>query len=306
VKFAALLGAVVCVFVGVEYASPGGTLYHLGWYNVVIAALAIWIAMTVRTAVKELPPGAPRAGAWLFVFGIAAIAFAGIASGLLGPDDRTIVGAPGASVPDAAYGGTLVFPVANGANAHVAIENGGRSRSIGGYTLTSNALLRSVPRTVVEVDARDARGNHLTITQPSGTAFLSPVLLMQSTQTIGGLTLPYDSFALPGMHRIVKAVLFTEQQAASLPNLAAQGGGAVVLFDVEDETGNELPHGIAIARDGKPVSIQGVRLTPTLLSYPAVLAVSVPDVAVVLLGLAAAIGGLLLTRRPAQVTMPQR
>jgi hypothetical protein len=163
-----------------------------------------------------------------------------------------------------------------------------------------------VPRTVVAVDARDARGNHLTITQPSGSAFLSPVLLMQQTQTIDGLTLPFDSFALPGMHRLVKAVLFTEQEAASLPTLAAQGQGAVVLFDMEDESGNELPHAIAIARDGKAAVIQGIRLTPTLIDYPAVLAVSVPDVPVVAIGILAAIGGLVLTRRPARVTMPQR
>ena len=152
----------------------------------------------------------------------------------------------------------------------------GTERNVGSYTLTANAALRSVPRTVVEVDARDARGGHLTITQPNGSAFLSPVLLMQSTQTIYGLTLPFDSFALPGVHRIVKAVLFSQQEAASLPTLAAQGG-AVVLFDMEDETGNELPHAIAIARDEQPARIQNVVLTPKILTYPAIMVAATPD-----------------------------
>lgn len=303
--FSALLGAVILIFVGIEYVSPGGTLYHLGWYNVVIAAFAIWLVLSVRGAAKELQPGAQRAGAWLFCFGICAVAFAGVASGLLGPDDRLVVGAPGSALPDSSYGGTLLFPVLGGSDTHVALESGGHERNVGGYTLTANAALRSVPRTVVEVDARDARGGHLTITQPNGSAFLSPVLLMQSTQTIDGLTLPFDSFALPGVHRIVKAVLFSQQEAASLPTLAAQGG-AVVLFDMEDETGNELPHAIAIARDERPARIQNVVLTPKILTYPAIMVAATPDLAAVILGVVAAAGGLLLTRRSAQVTMPQR
>lgn len=304
-KFAALLGAVILVFVGAEYVSPGGSLYHLGWYNVAIAAFAVWIVLSVRTAVKELPQGAPRAGAWLFAFGICAVAFAGIASGLLGPDDRLVIGAPGASLPDNSYNGTLMFPVIDASDSHVMLESGGRGRAVGNYTLTANAVLRSVTRTVVEVDASDAHGGHLTITQPNGSAFLSPVLLMQSTQTISGLTVPFDSFALPGVHRIVKTVLFSEREAASLPALATQGG-AVVLFDMEDEAGNELPHAIAIARNGKPARIQNIVLTPTIIAYPAVMVAATPDLAAVILGIVAAAGGLLLTRRLAQVTMPQR
>jgi hypothetical protein len=249
------------------------TLLHAGWFNVTIAALAIVIAWRTR----RTP---------LIAFGVAAIAFAIVACGLLAPDARTIVGAPGTTAQiDAA--GTLVFP-----------PLGSAASPVDGWRITATSFMREEPRTVVAIDAADPRGAHLTLTQPTGTAFLSPVLLMQGTQPIAGMNVPYDSFAVPAVHRIVKAVLLTGAQAAAMPRLA-QLGGSAVIFDVEDETGASLPHGIGVAADGQQIEIGGVRLRPTILSYPAVSVTAIPNLWVVALGLLALLTGVLLTRHRA-------
>lgn len=278
----AVVVALTVLGVIVEIVMPGRALYHAGWYNVAIAALAVWAMIRAR----RMP---------LLAFGVGAIAFAGIASGLLGPDTRTVVGAPESSVRVDEAGGTLAFPAAQ-ADPTVMLQRGGRAQPIGAQRYTATALLRSVPRTVVAIDAFDGRGAHLTITQPTGGAFLSPVLLMRNTQTIAGLTLPYDTFAVPAAHRIVKAVLFSAAQAASLPALAAVRG-PVVLFDLEDETGASIPHGIGIAPDGQTVPLGGLRLRPEVLTYPAIEVTSIPDLAVVAAGLLAILIGALLTRK---------
>ena len=294
-RFGWILGALIALLVLVQYAVPGNAIYHAGWFNVVVAALAVWTIVTTKRNAASL----------LFTFGVCAIAFAGVASGLLGPDDRTIVGAPGSTVPIGDAAGSLVFPLANDEDTGVLLERGTQASPIGKERFTAIAILRTTPRTVVSIDARDARGAHLTITQPAGAAFLSPVLLMEQRQTIDGFSLPYDEFALPGAHRIVKTVLFSAQQTASLPALA-QIGGPVVLFDMEDETGAELPHGIAVSGDGRTVVVGGVRLTPAVLTYPAVDVLFVPDADVVALGIVAAAAGLLLTLRANSGKIAQR
>ena len=279
---ATVLAALVVLGVIVEIVVPDRAIYHAGWYNVAIAALAVWAVASARRAP-------------LLIFGVGAIAFAGIASGLLGPDTRIVVGAPDTSVRVDEAGGTLAFPPAQ-ADPTVLLERGTSVQPIGVRRYTATALLRTVPRTVVAIDASDSRGAHLTLTQPTGSAFLSPVLLMQSTQTIAGLDLPYDTFAVPAAHRIVKAVLFSAAQAASLPALAAVHA-PVVLFDLEDDTGAAIPHGIGVAPDGETISLGGLRLRPRVLSYPAIEVTSIPDVAVVAAGLLALLAGALLTRR---------
>jgi len=268
----------------VEIVVPDRAIYHAGWYNVAIAALAVWAMVRARRSP-------------LLAFGVGAIAFAGVASGLLGPDTRIVIGAPDTSVRVDEAGGVLAFPPAT-SDPTVLLERGASAQPIGGQRYTATALLRSVSRTVVTVNASDARGAHLTITQPTGSAFLSPVLLMQSTQTIAGLDLPYDTFAVPAAHRIVKAVLFTAAQAASMPVLASEHG-PVVLFDLEDDTGAAIPHGIGIAPNGGSIALGGLSLHPRVLEYPAVEVISIPDLAVVAAGLLAIFIGALLTRKRA-------
>jgi hypothetical protein len=282
VSGAAVLAALVVLGVAVEIVIPNRALYHTGWYNVAIAAVGVWAVVRAR----RMP---------LVAFGVGAIAFAGIASGLLGPDTRTIVGAPDTTVRVDEAGGTLAFPLAQ-ADPAVMLVRGRGAQPIGARRYTATALLRSVPRTVVAIDAFDGRGAHVTITQPTGSAFLSPVLLMQDTQPIAGLTMPFDTFAVPAAHRIVKAVLLSAAQLASMPNTTSARGPAVI-FDVEDETGASIPHGIGMASDGQLVELAGLRLRPHVLTYPAVEVTSIPDLAVVAAGLLAILIGMLLTRK---------
>ena len=281
-KGATIAGALVAAAVIAQIALPGLQPYHTGWFNVGLAALTVLAIIGMR----RTP---------FIAFGLGAVAFAGIASGLLGPDTRTIVGAPGTNVRVDEAGGTLAFPLAQ-AGERVMLERGSSTSPIGSARYTATAVLRSEPRTVVAIEAFDRHGAHLTITQPTGMAFLSPVLLMQSTQTIAGFVVPYDSFAVPAAHRIVRAVLFSQQQAASLPALAAVHA-PVVLFDLEDDMGTSIPHGIGMAADGGSVVVGGLRLLPHVLAYPAVEVVSIPDLAVVGAGFLAILIGVLLTRR---------
>jgi hypothetical protein len=282
VNLGSIAAALVVVGVGAQILVPGSELYHRGWYNVLLAALAIWGVAHVRRA--------PVAA-----FGLGIIALAGIANGLLGPDTRSVIGAPGASVRVDETGGSIIFPIAQDA-APAMLERGASAVPIGSQRYTRDVVLRSFARTVVAIGARDMRGAHLTVTQPTGSAFLSPVLLMQNQQNIDGLILPYDTFALPSAHRIVTAVLFSAAQAASTPALAAMHG-PVVLFEVEDDSGASIPHGIGVAPSGGSVRLGGVALSPTVFSYPAIAVISIPNIPVCAIGLAALALGLLFRTR---------
>ena len=93
---------------------------------------------------------------------------------------------------------------------HAPVAVGARRHNAGSF------MLRTLPRDVVYVEARDLHGSRLTVTQPQGAVFLSPVLLMQHRQTIAGMDLPFDSFNVPSAQRVVKAIMFTPAQAAAL------------------------------------------------------------------------------------------
>ncbi len=80
-------------------AFPGAAVYHYGWYNALNVALFVWGASYLprfrRTNSRAFPAIAAAA------FGAAILVFAGVASGLMGPDTHTVIGAPGTSVRDA-------------------------------------------------------------------------------------------------------------------------------------------------------------------------------------------------------------
>ena len=265
---------------------PGRPLYHAGWFNVMVAGIAIYAVLQLRRTAKSDPA---RPGLAVAVFGTAVVAFAGVAAGLLGPDSQTVVGAPGASVrvPNLPY--ALDFPlVTEGAPAAVP-----RRR------YSANFILDGVGRSVVFVSALDPHGNHLTITQPSGTAFLSPVLLMQSNTSIAGMTVPFDTFAVPAARRSVKAVLFTKQQAGQLRTRLTLPGQAAVLFAVSGPNDRIVPGGISIVTDGGQKSIGGLTLRARVIEYPAYEVSSAPNGVALLAGLAILASGIVLLRRRA-------
>jgi hypothetical protein len=177
---------VVTAEVVVEIWLPGRPAYHAGWYNVTRAALAIVVVANGRKQWKAARSSRSRVAILAVAFGAAATGVAGVASGLFAPDNRDVVGAPGERVRVEELG-TLAFPLAAEDRSapvvvmlertlHAPLEIGARARNAGSF------ILRAVSRDVVEVEVRDLLGNRLTVTQPSGGVFLSPVLLMQSPE----------------------------------------------------------------------------------------------------------------------------
>lgn len=279
-------------------AYPGAALYHYGWYNALDAAFFIVAAMQLRSLRKTHPR--KMTGLALAAFGAAIVVFAGVVSGLMGPDKHTVIGAPGASVRDDDAGGSFVFPLQGTA---VRFERGRSAVTIsGGRRYTSGFVFWQQPRTVVSVTAADPKGNNLTITQPTNASFLSPVLLMQQTTTIAGMDVQFDSFSVPATSRSVRAVLFTPQQAAQLHSPAIVSGRPAVLFSVTDRQDREVPNGIGIVAPGSQRLIGGLLLGPTVETYPAIVVASAPYFPVLIFGLLVFIAGCVLAALPQLAT----
>lgn len=270
-----------------QIAVPGSAVFHTGWYNAIDIAALIIAASQLRSASAS---AAGRVQSLAIVtFGCAVVVIAGAGSGLMAPDTHTIVGAPGAGVRDPDANGTFVFPL-QGNDVH--FERGGSASTIdGGRRYTANFAFWQQPRTVVNVQAADANGNHLTITQPTNASFLSPVLLMQQTTTIAGMDVSYDTFSVPAASRSVRAVLFTPQQAAQLRSSAIVPGQAAILFAVSDLHDRSIPNGIAVTAPGVPRAIGGLQLSGTVGSYPAIVVASIPYLPVTALGIIVLIFG---------------
>jgi hypothetical protein len=274
-------------------AAPGAAVFHYGWYNALDAAAFIVAAMQLRSLRKTYAAKMP--GLAIAAFGAAIVVFAGVASGLMGPDTHTVVGAPGASVRDDDAGGSFLFPLQG---TTVRFERGRSAVAIdGGRRYTGGFILRQQPRTVVAVTAADPKGNHLTVTQPTNPSFLSPVLLMQQTTAIAGMDVQFDSFSVPAMSRSVRAVLFSAQQAAQLHSPAIVAGQPAVLFSVTDQRDKEVPNGIGIVAPGAQRLIGGLLLGATVQTYPAIVVASAPYLPVVVAGLLAIVAGIFMSAR---------
>ncbi len=287
---------VVIAAVVVEIWLPGRPAFHAFWYNVTLTALAIVIVVNARKQWKAARSSRLRLAIVAIAFGAAATAVAGVASGLFAPDDRDVVGAPGERVRVEEVG-TLSFPLPDQDRGgpvmvtldrplHSPLEIGAQARNAGSF------LLRALPRDVVDVEVRDLLGNRLTVTQPSGSVFLSPVLLMQARQTIAGMNLPFDSFNVPAARRVVKAILFTPAEAAVLSHDPGAVGQSAVLFAVDDENDRPLPHAIVLSSGGAAVRAGGLWLRADVTSYPEIEVIWVPNIAVVAIGTLLVLAGI--------------
>lgn len=216
---------------------------------------------------------------------------AGLASGLLGPDTVLAARAPGTVLPlpdlnaaaffpnvdgDAIAGGNIGLLLRRRAGDAIAIQPGIR-RYLGAYALE----LRSQHAVYIEV--HDKRGNHLTVTQPMASTFLSPVLLFPSTVRIQARNLPADAFGVPGAHRRVEAMYFAPK---------------AVLFAVDDDIGRLVPKGVVLAADGAEVPVGGLRIRARVGSYPALSISAVPAPLALWLGSSWCILGLLWVAYP--------
>jgi hypothetical protein len=298
----------VLAAVAAELVLPGRTLYHTGWYNLALSALVVITLVAGRREFRRAKAARARWATVAMMFGTGVVGFAGVASGLFGPDNQTFVGAPGERIRVESLG-MLSFPLASaGAVAtsvilerplHGKVAVGARPSDAGSF------ILRTVERSVAWVEVRDLHGNRLTVTQPTGAAFLSPVLLMEHRQTIAGMDLPFDSFNVPAVRRVVKAVLFTPAQATALSH--GSGGEAAVLFAVDDENERPLPNAIALSAGGRAVTVGGLSIRAVVAEFPAVEVVAAPNlVATVLGGLLVAGGLLALISRPVLLTGDDR
>ena len=248
-------------------------------------------------------------GTRVFVAAIGAVVVmcAGIASGLLGPDTETVVRAPGTVAPLPDVGAAGFFPVADpGAlvrgDAHILIRRRdgsslevgpGERRFVGATSLETTAQIAAY------VEARDAGGRRLTITQPANSAFLSPVLLFPQRVTVAGRELPADAFATPALHRQIKAFYFSKDAAASTQH--GLGGKEAVLLAVDDDAGRLEPGGIGFVTSGADAPIGGVRFHVAIGTYPALVVSAVPFPPALWLGGALVLAGLaytLLVPRP--------
>lgn len=287
---------VVTAGVATELWLPGRPAYHAGWYNVALSALAIVVIAGARKRWKGAQSLRSRLAIAAVAFGATATGLAGVANGLFAPDDREIVGAPGERVAVEDLG-ALSFPLPGEDRSaptvvtlerplRAPLEIGGRPRNAGSF------ILRALPRDVVEVEVRDSQGERLTVTQPSGAVFLSPVLLMQQRQTIAGMDLPFDSFNVPAARRVVKAILFDPAQAAVVLHDPSAVGQSAVLFAVDDENDRPLPHAIALSAGGRAVRSGDLWLRADVMSYPEIEVVATPNLSVVTVGTALVIAGL--------------
>jgi hypothetical protein len=279
-----------------QYVFPDVPVYQYGWYSVIIAAL--FVIALLQSRIKKASNEPLDAVAMIFIrIGMGLVALAGIANGLLAPAPATSIASPGTALPIAALHGTVDFPLvsnADGAGAQPVLLQGGKNipLCIGRARIIGSFEVWCLPREVLTVQAFDTNGAHLTITQPAGAAFLSPVLLLAERQSIANMLLPYDTFAIPAAHRIVNVVFFDARHAATLRNTNL--GQSALLFAVDDETGRPLSHSIRLATSGERIPIGGVQLSGTAFMYPALRVVPVPMPFLVLAGIVAIVLGMLL------------
>jgi hypothetical protein len=253
--------------------------YH-GWQYIVFLALAIVVMLSYAWQTRRT--GARLA---LALAGAAVVALAGLLSGLIGPDTVTVIGTPGTVTPLPDLGVAAFFnPVtpdtlARGGETVTLRRRDGAAVEVGAQPVPLGlSVAFAQPRPAAYVVARDARGNRLTVTQPANAAFLSPVILFRQTQSIHDRTFPFDTFAVPAAHRIVRVLYFSPADLAAFGRTPAAGANAnepAAVLSVADDAG--APQGITLAASGREADAGGVRVTITLGTYPVLEVASAPQ-----------------------------
>jgi hypothetical protein len=283
-RVAALVVALLAIaLVLAQDLYPRSALYHT-WQYALALAIALLVVLSYANRARRGADGpVGKRLAWAML-GAAGVAAAGIGSGLLGPDSATVIGTPGTVNPIPALGAAAFFAPADGA----AIERGSggvtlRRRGAGEIALAGGArrvlgesLVYLEPRPAAYVEAYDERGAHLTVTQPTSSAFLSPVLLFRDRQRIGAVSVPLDTFATPARKRVVRALYFTPAELAQFQHVggAAPGDRPALVVTVADDAGRPL--GITLVPSGRETAVAGIRIRATLGSYPALTIAAAP------------------------------
>jgi hypothetical protein len=273
---------------------PGLDVYHT-WQYAAVLTVAIIILTTYAWGARTGADGPAGRRVAIGMVGALAITVGGLLSGLIGPDTITVGGAPGTvtPVPDlqaaAFFGSADPATIARG-DAIVTLRKKGSApvtvpASDRLFLDTSIVYLR--PHPAAYIVARDARGNRLTVTQPTNPTFLSPVLLFPQNQPLRAKSYPLDTFATPGVHRIVRALYFSADDAQTFNHLGSKQ--PALVLSVNDDSGKSV--GLTIVPSGRDVAIGDLHITATLGTFPQLVAASAPSPVLLIIGLLVFIGG---------------
>jgi hypothetical protein len=262
---------------------PARDWYH-GWQYTTILAIAILVMLGYVRRTWRSGDGPSGRRVALALGGAVAVAIVGLLSGLLGPDDVTVLGTPGTVTPVPDLGAAAFFAPADPqtlprGDAIVTLRRlnaapvdvGPRPVPIGLW------IAFTQPRPAAYVVVRNDRGERLTITQPNNPSFLSPVILFRQSQQIHARAFPLDTFAVPAAQRVVHVLYFSPADLATFPHdpaapLPTEPGA---ILSVTDEAGKQ--EGITMAPSGREVAIAGLHVTVTLGTYPVLQLASAPQ-----------------------------
>ena len=294
----AALASVACVLA--QDVAPQWSGFHT-WQYAAMLGLGAVASGGYALAGRRGEDGPIGARLVVAMVGALVVIAAGIASGLLGPDTEIVSRAPGTVAPLGDVGAAAFFPIADAAaiargDGHVLLRRRGAGAidvAPGERRFVGATAVELVPHNAAYIEARTATGEHLTITQPTNPAFLSPVLLFTQQITLAGKLLPADSFAIPARHRQVKTFYFATGAPGATGAAHGQSAGAAsVLFAVDDDAGRLVPGGIGFAATGQSVDLGGLRLRATLGTYPGLAISAVPLPPALILGCTLVVAGL--------------
>jgi hypothetical protein len=267
---------------------PGLDVYHTWQYA---AVLTIAMIVLVSYAWGAWTGDDGPAGRWtaLGIAGALAVAGGGLLAGLIGPDTLTVSGSPGTVTPVPDLGAAAFFgpadeqTIARGDAAVTLRRKDAEALSIppGGRLYLDTSILYLAARPAAYIVARDADGNRLTVTQPTNPTFLSPVLLFPQSQPLRDKTYPLDTFATPGIHRIVRALYFSADDAQTFNHLGVHQ--PALVLSVSDDAGKSV--GLTIVPSGREMTVGDLHVTATLGTYPQLIAASAPPPALLVVGL---------------------
>jgi hypothetical protein len=293
----ALLVALVAI--GLTLAQdvrPGLDIYHT-WQYAAALTIAIIILVSYAWGARSGADGPAGQRIAIAIVGALTIAVGGLLSGLVGPDTVTVGGSPGTVTPVPDLGAAAFFgqadpqTIARG-DAGIVLRRRGRdalSVPPGGRLFLDTSIVYATPRPAAYIVATDARGNRLTVTQPTGTTFLSPVLLFPQNQPLRDKSYPLDTFATPGIGRIVRALYFSADDAQTFNHLGVRQ--PALVLSVNDDAGKTI--GLTIAPSGRAVAIGDLHLTATLGTYPQLVVASAPPPVLLVVGLLIFFGGVI-------------
>jgi len=284
-----LAGAAILLVLAM-YVAPGPWSQQ-GSYAAFLAATAAaaWLAYR-RNKSNSL---------WLLcaIGGATLVAVSGLAASLLAAGPQSVVRGPGESAVLSEPQIVVRFPLTRLRASYLesagglVVQRAGRADAtveLGRRRYTAAYVFWTQLHPAAYVEAFDRAGHRLTVTQPANPLFLSPVLLFAQRARIAGHDLPVDSFAVPAVHRGVKAILFR----------SAPGPG--ILFAVEDDGGHVIPGAIHLAGSGVMVDAGGIRIRAFEGDVPMLMIASIPYAPAVLLGMLAYLAASALFLRPAR------